>query len=134
MKIAVGLLLTGLLLFAWTHSYSQSTSLPAKQTRIQDLIGTWEIDLRPSPDAPAYIKEFVVTGLTADSLRGVFYGTRFANGRINANWDRLYFAFTTADGSGTYFSSGYLSEGKLYGMTYSQGRGFIMPWFSVRKK
>ncbi|GAB3503562.1 hypothetical protein GCM10027341_32890 [Spirosoma knui] len=134
MRNAISLLLAGLLLFAWTRSHGQPAVPTTEQQRIENLIGTWEIDLRPSPDAPAYIKEFTVAGLSADSLRGVFYGTRFTNGRVNANWDKLYFAFTTADGSGTYYTSGYLSEGKLSGMTYAQGRGFIMPWFSVRKK
>lgn len=101
---------------------------------VSSLMGTWEIDLRPSPDAAAYLKDFVISSIEDGKLKGVFYGTSFDDGRINTNWGKIYFAFTTADNSGTYFHSGTLENGKISGSSYSSARGFMMPWFSVRKK
>jgi hypothetical protein len=115
-------------------SPSGSASSETKQRLVKELTGTWEIDLRPSPDAQPYLKEFVISEFTNGTLKGVFYDTAFADGKIHTEWGKLYFAFTTGDRSGKYYTSGYVSEGKLYGMTYSQGRGFLTPWFSIRKK
>ena len=111
-----------------------TASSASKDSLIQALTGTWEIDLRPSPNAAPYLKEFVVTSYSDGSLHGVFYDTVFSEGKINTAWGKIYFAFTTADQSGTYYHNGYLSDGKLYGMSYSTGRGFVIPWFSVQKK
>ncbi|MCB9876682.1 MAG: hypothetical protein H6835_03680 [Planctomycetes bacterium] len=52
------------------------------------LIGTWRVDLRPTPDADPYFQEFVVDDV-ADGLRGSFYGTAIADGRINGDWGAL---------------------------------------------
>ena len=113
---------------------SQALAKPSQPAEPNQLLGTWEIDLRPTPDAAPYLKEFVVTELVQGSMKGRFYDTSFTNGRINTDWGKVYFGFTTQDGSGSYYTSGYVSEGKLYGVTYSEGRGFVLPWFSVRKK
>ncbi|MBC7571417.1 MAG: hypothetical protein H7319_17055 [Spirosoma sp.] len=134
-----GILCTGLSISSYAQTVNTAKMPPAASTvsrdsLVQALIGTWEIDLRPSPDAAPYLKKFVVTGYTDDSLNGVFYDTVFSDGKINTAWGKIYFAFTTADRSGTYYHNGYLYENKLYGMSYSTGRGFVIPWFSVRKK
>lgn len=131
-----------LLFISITSSFSQTPNTTIqtvlfasdKQKLLQELTGTWEIDLRPTPNDPAYLQYVTVTKPSADGvLQGTFYDTPFTNGRINTEWDKLYFAFTTSDGTNTYFTSGYLSSGKLYGTTFTEGRGFLMPWFSVRK-
>lgn len=121
----------------WMNSFAQqgaaAKEMAAKDPLVQPLLGTWVLDLRPSPEAPAYLKDFVVQAFTADALKGVFYDTPFNNGRIHTAWGKLYFAFTTADGSGTYYHSGYLEGGKLYGMSFSPARQFVLPWTGVRK-
>ena len=99
----------------------------------KEIEGTWKVDLRPSPDAEEYFKDFEVLITDANTISGKFYDTAFENGKINDTWGRLWFGFTTADMSGTYFHSGYLENGKLFGTTYSQGRGFLMPWTAEKK-
>ena len=101
---------------------------------MKPLFGTWEIDLRPSPEASPYLKEFTVSSFKEGKLSGLFYSTLFSNGRVNAAWKKVYFAFTTADNSGLHYHSGYLDNGKLYGTSFSPGRGFMLPWFSTKKK
>ena len=97
-----------------------------------DLLGTWRVDLRPTPDAPAYDQAFVVTNVAGDSLQGTFYNTPIEQGRINAAWGAVHFAFTTADRSGTYHHAGRLDAGRLDGSSHSLGRGFVMPWRAER--
>ena len=91
-----------------------------KQLALQ---GSWTIDLRPTPDSEAYYQVFEVS----------FYGSTLENGLMNTQWERVYFAFTTSDQSNTYYHSGYLLDGKLYGISYCPGREFTAPWTGIRK-
>lgn len=99
----------------------------------ESIMGSWEIDLRPSPDADPYVQEFRVTGVTGNTFQGYFYGSPLQEARLNRNWDRLYFAFTTSDQTHDYYHSGYLLNGKLYGVSYCPGREFVQPWTGVVK-
>lgn len=131
------LLLLSFGLFA--SSFAQQTgtakdTTPTEHKLMSALLGTREIDLRPNPQAPPYLKEFTISTYEGKNLRGFFYNTPFEGGKINTAWGKVYFAFTTADNSGTYYHSGYLENGKLYGTSFSSGRGFMSPWFSTRKK
>jgi hypothetical protein len=105
-----------------------------EQEIMSPLFGTWEIDLRPSPNDSPYLKEFIVSSFEEGKLRGFFYDSPFSNGRVNSAWGKVYFAFTTADNSGTYYHSGHLENGKLYGTSFSPARGFMLPWWSTQKK
>jgi hypothetical protein len=98
-----------------------------------DLVGVWEVDLRPTPDAEPYLQEFIVTSVEQDSFRGTFYGTRIEEGRLNGDWGALRFAFVTTDGSGPYNHAGVLRNGRLEGTTHSLGRDFLSYWTAVRK-
>jgi hypothetical protein len=104
-----------------------------EQQLVQALLGAWVIDLRPAPDADPFLKDFTLKAYEADALKGTFYDTPFENGRIHTAWGKLFFAFTTADNSGTYFHSGYLENGTLSGISFSPSRQFVMPWTGVRK-
>lgn len=92
------------------------------------LLGTWQVDLRPTPDAPAYLQEFVVTSVAGDTLVGTFYGTAITHGRINSAWNAVHFAFVTSDGSGAYNTTGVLAGDQLRGTTHSLGRNFLAVW------
>lgn len=117
-----------LILFAvCSSSYSVSDD-PNK------LEGTWQVDLRPTPESEPYFKDFEITLAGENSFNGKFYDTEFSGGLLNSDWSKIYFGFTTNDMSGKYFHSGYLSNDTLFGMTYSEGRSFVMPWSAVRKK
>jgi hypothetical protein len=97
------------------------------------ILGSWEIDLRPSPEADPYVQEFQVTGVTGNTFQGYFYGSPLREAKLNRNWDRIYFAFTTSDQNHDYYHSGYLLDGKLYGVSYCPGREFVQPWTGVAK-
>ena len=93
------------------------------------LVGSWKVDLRPSPDAPPYFQEFVVTKVTGEkTFEGTFYGAPVSQARINTEWGAVRIAFVTADASGPYNHSAVLSNGKLEGLTNSTGRDFLAYW------
>ncbi len=99
----------------------------------QALLGTWKVDLRPKPGEPDYFKEFVVKEVTGKTFKGTFYDTEFENGHINADWDTVYFAFTTGDKSGLYAHSGAIRNGRLEGLSHAVGREFLSVWKAERK-
>ena len=93
-----------------------------------ELTGNWKIDLRPTPDSEAYFQSFVVDKVDERSFSGTFYGSQINNALINAEWPKIYFAFKTSDQSNEYYHSGYLENGKIFGVTYCPGRNFVAPW------
>lgn len=97
-----------------------------------DLVGSWQVDLRPSPDAPAYYQEFVVSSAGDGALSGVFYGSGLQFGRVNADWDGVHFAFVTIDRSSRYVTTGRLVGDRLEGVTYSPDRDLLQPWSAER--
>jgi hypothetical protein len=93
------------------------------------LLGTWKLDLRPTPDAPPVEQEFVVASVDGDSIVGTFYRSPVQNAEFNGAWGPLHVAFTTSDGSGVYHHHAVLvAPGRLEGTTHSLGRGFLMVW------
>ena len=103
------------------------------QAQTGDLKGTWTIDLRPTPDSEGYYQDFIVSEITDNTFQGTFYGSSVQNSLINANWDKLYFAFSTKDQDHSYYHSAYLMDDKIYGITYCPGREFTAPWTGTRK-
>ena len=104
-----------------------------------ELVGTWRVDLRPTPDSEPYFQELSLRFASNDDeeskvpqLVGSFYGTEVRNLRFNRDWDALHLAFVTEDGSGMYLSSARLVEGQLHGTTHSLGRGFLSVWTAER--
>ena len=97
------------------------------------LLGTWKVDLRPTPGADPYFQEFTVTSVQDGSFSGVFYGTPITEGRINTDWGKLRIAFATADGSGPYHHSAILEGTVLEGLSNSTGREFLAYWSAVKQ-
>lgn len=97
------------------------------------VLGTWIIDLRPTPESAPYLKEFKFTRVEGKKFDGEFYGYPFTGGFLNTDWDNIYFAFTTQDQSGTYYHSGYVECNKVYGITLNESRGFVLPWKGQKK-
>jgi hypothetical protein len=104
-----------------------------KKPDANDALGTWVIDLRPTPESAAYIKEFKFTKIDGKNFDGEFYGYPFEGGLFNTDWDKIYFAFTTADQSGTYYHSGYIEGNKVYGMSLNENRKLMLPWRGEKK-
>lgn len=97
-------------------------------------MGSWTIDLRPGPDAEGYFQPMIIKSVEENRISGTFYGSEIIDGFINSNWNRIYFAFSTADNSYTYYHSGYMQNGRLYGISYCPGRAFTAPWNGVKMK
>jgi len=111
-----------------------SILLPALvSAQLYDLKGEWTIDLRPTPDSEGYFQEFIVSEVNESKFEGTFYGSPIENGLLNTNWEKPYFAFSTRDQNHSYYHSGYLLEGVLYGISYCPGREFTAPWTGTKK-
>lgn len=123
---------TLLLLFNPFGIFSQEKNTDVvKPTDI--LIGEWTIDLKPTPESDGYFQSFVVEFINENTFKGTFYGSILENAILNSNWNKLYFAFTTRDQNNEYYHSGYLLNGKLFGITYCPNRNFAAPWIGVKK-
>lgn len=97
------------------------------------LVGTWQVDLRPTPGAAPYFQELVVTGVQGRSFSGTFYGSPISQGRMNTDWGTLRIAFVTTDGSGPYHHSAVLVGARLEGLTNATGRDFLSYWSATRQ-
>jgi CubicO group peptidase (beta-lactamase class C family) len=118
----------------------QKVSLPAtirKNIPSTDKItaagGTWILDLRPTPNSEPYLKDFIINPATGKDFNGEFYGTKFTTGKFNADWEYIYFAFTTSDKDNTYYHSGYIEGNKISGISYSPDRKFTSHWTGFKK-
>jgi hypothetical protein len=109
-------------------------SLPAAAAAAEPdgLVGTWRVDLRPTPGAAPFYQTFVVTSVKGGRLGGRFYDTEIRDGWINKDWGAVHFAFTTSDNSGAYHTAGRLVKGRIEGTTHAVGRGFLAVWTAER--
>jgi len=116
-----------------TSQATAAPSTPSGPPTPADLLGSWVIDLRQSPeDAPASTT-MVIEHADGGTLRGSFYQSSLEQGRVKALGDEVYFSFVTEDGSGPYFTAGRLGpDGTLRGMTNSTGRDFLNVWTGRR--
>lgn len=112
----------------------QSVGQSNSTLKTKNALGTWIIDLRPTPTSEPYLKEFVFTKINEKEFEGEFYGTPFTGGLFNTDFDKLYFAFTTADQNNTYFHSGYIEGDKMQALTFCESRKFTLPWKGEKKK
>ena len=119
------------LLFSNYGIAQESISNTSKSTDL--FIGHWKIDLRPTPDSEAYFQFFKVNAIYGNTFKGTFYGSEIKNGLINKNWSKIYFAFSTSDQSNEYFHSGYMKDGRLFGISYCPKRDFTAPWTGAKE-
>lgn len=121
-------------LLALLLTFSLAMNALAQDKTEQQLVGEWQIDLRPTPDAEPYYQIFAIEAVTDSGLTGTFYGSQLEDAYVNTEWPETYFAFTTRDATHAYYHSGYLKDGKLMGTSYCPGRNFIARWTGVRKQ
>ena len=99
------------------------------QQDTKQLVETWKIDLRPTPQSKPYYQNFVIKSIDRKKFKGTFYGSPIVKGLFNTEWkDKVYFAFSTSDRSHTYYHSGYFEKGKVYGMSYCPARNLVSRW------
>ena len=126
MRIALALALIA------SVAVAQTPTQPTPSTAA--LLGTWKVDLRPTPNAAPYFQDFVVTKVHQNNtFEGTFYGAPVSQARINAAWGALRIAFVTSDQSGPYNHSAVLQGHTLEGLTHSTGRDFLSYWSAVKQ-
>ena len=103
-----------------------------RPTGPERLVGTWMVDLRPTPDAPAYLQPLVIASADSSGVTGTFYGSPLTDAQLNTAWDGVHLAFETRDGSSRYVTTARLLDGVLSGATYSPDRGLLQPWRARR--
>lgn len=111
----------------------EAQSNAAVTAGLSGLQGSWQVDLRPAPDADPYIQVLDLKVKNNGALAGSFYGSKFKKGVVNNNWPQVYFAFRTQDRNNTYFHTGYLEGEVLRGQTYCPERSFVAPWTARRR-
>ncbi|WP_114520360.1 hypothetical protein [Altererythrobacter sp. ZODW24] len=107
--------------------------IPAQAEEASALDGEWTVDLRLSLDDEAYTQPLVLVVSDKGAVSGAFYGSLIEVGRFGKAQGRQCIAFRTSDGSGNYQHSACLVENKMIGQSWSEGRGFVLPWTATRK-
>ena len=107
-------------------------AVPAVAQEKAGLAGNWTVDLRSTPEAPAYLKPMTLTIAADGTLSGTFYEHAIDVGRAGATNGRPCFAFRTQDAAGPYQTSGCLTGDLIKGQTWSEGRRFVLTWTAVR--
>ncbi|MCH2215142.1 MAG: hypothetical protein MK086_08235 [Flavobacteriales bacterium] len=100
----------------------------------QELIGTWKLDMTPhKPDDDQFAMMEIVK-IKDNEFKGTFYreGVKIQNGQLNSLTGRVYGALVSSDNSGSYNSSFYLEDGKLYGSTHAIDRNFLSVWVASK--
>jgi hypothetical protein len=110
----------------------------AQDLDLSQIVGTWQVDLRPTPDAEPYFQEMVIDSVAAegdDRIQGTFYGSPITDGETDTAWGSLRFAFVTRDGGGgVYHHTGELQkDGTIVGTSHAVERGFLLTWRAERK-
>lgn len=96
------------------------------------LNGDWTLDLRPTNDAPAYIKTMKLDITPQGVVRGDFYDHAIEDGRAFDAKGPPCFAFHTSDDSGPYQTSGCRVGDHIEGQSWSEGRHFLLTWTATR--
>ena len=95
--------------------------------------GSWTVDLRLSLADEPYSQPMDLTVGKDGSVTGSFYNSEILAGRVGQAQGRNCVAFRTTDGSGPYHSAACLVDGRMVGQTWSEGRGFVLPWTAERR-
>ena len=114
-------------------SYRIEPAVPLAPPETNRLIGTWRVDLRPTPEADPYLIDLEVSDIADGKITGTFYnGSPITQSRVTNTFGVVRFAFVTEDGSGPYHTSGEIIGDTITGITHSLGRDFVMPWRGER--
>jgi len=116
-------------LFCVFSLFALNSGAFAQELDVQQLIGEWKVDLRPSPDAEPYFQKLIITEVNGQSFKGTFYyDSEIIHAALNLEWGVITLAFVTQDNSGFYNSAAHIIDGKLRGTTHSIGRDFVSVW------
>ena len=100
------------------------------QSGLNFLEGEWVLDMSPQDSSDSNFAKMTINSIDNGQLKGFFYrdGVEIRNAQINQQTKRLYCALISGDGTGEYYTTFYLENGKLYGTTHSRERNFLSVW------
>ncbi|WP_298545360.1 hypothetical protein [uncultured Aquimarina sp.] len=100
------------------------------------LVGEWQLDMSPQDKTDTNFAMMRINKIDANSVQGTFYreGVEIKEGKINTQRDVIYVALISGDNSGSYNTSFYYKDGKLYGSTHAVERGFLAVWIAEKIK
>jgi hypothetical protein len=103
---------------------------------LQQLVGTWKLDMSPQDKTDNNFAMMSITKITEGSVEGEFYRTsvQIQDGKVNTQSGIIYVALISGDNSGTYNSSFYYEDGVLYGSTHAVERGFLAVWTATKNE
>ncbi len=99
------------------------------------LLGTWKLDMSPQNNTDDNFAMMEITSVKNDKLKGTFYrkGVKLENGQLNTQTGTIYGALMSGDNSGSYNTSFYYKDGKLYGTTHAVDREFLSVWVATKE-
>lgn len=112
------------------------TSLDIQAQESRDvLLGNWKLDMTPHILDDANFAVMEITSVKDNKLKGTFYreGVKLKNGHINTQTGVIFGALMSADNSGTYNTSFYFKDNKLFGTTHAVDRGFLSVWVATKQ-
>ncbi|SFR52555.1 hypothetical protein SAMN04490243_2605 [Robiginitalea myxolifaciens] len=120
------LLALALLITLATPNISRAQDSP------ESLIGTWRLDMSPENSEDNNFAMMEITAVKGRSFSGTFYreGVAIRSGLINTQTGKVYGALISGDGTGEYYTSFYLEDGRLVGTTHAPGRNFLSTWIA----
>ncbi|MEM1055807.1 MAG: S41 family peptidase [Bacteroidota bacterium] len=107
-------------------------ALATPENPVDQLLGAWLVDLRPTPDSEVYTQTISLFASETQAFAGSFYGSPLESAHLNDDWSDVRIAFTTSDGSGTYHHSATLRGGRMHGTTHAPSRDLLSVWTAVR--
>ena len=97
------------------------------------IAGHWTVDLRPSDTYPtAYDKPMVLTIAADHAVSGEFYDHAIESGHYAHRGARECVMFRTSDLSGPYQHQGCIVGDHIEGMSWAEGRKFLLLWTAKR--
>ena len=103
---------------------------------LQQLVGKWKLDMTPENKEDSNFAMMTINAIDINNIEGEFYreGVIIEEGRTNTNLGIIYAALVSRDNSGSYNTTFYLKEGKLYGSTHSIKKDFLFVWIGTKVK
>ncbi|MEM6725511.1 MAG: hypothetical protein AAF598_15835 [Bacteroidota bacterium] len=124
--IVLTLLLLSISAFKWVE---ESPSNDA-----QVLVGTWKLDMTPQDLTDDNFASMRIKKIKGNSFTGEFYrkGVKIKHGQINTQTGVIYGALVSGDNSGSYHTSFFYKDGKLYGTTHAIEKQFLSVWTATK--
>lgn len=114
------------LLFTFTIAILLLGSETMAQDSPEVLIGKWKLDMSPHKSDDNNFAMMEIKSVKDGKMSGIFYreGVKLKNGNINTLTGKIYGALS-GENSGSYNTSFYYEDGKLYGTTHAVDRDFL---------